>query len=181
LGSVIKKTLNHPKADQERRALFCQKLKELKESGQPITYIDESGFAHDMPRTHGYSLRGERCFGVQDWGARGRTNVIGALLGKVLLTISLFQATINTAVFNAWLLQDLIPVLPPHSIVVMDNATFHKSEETKLLLENNGHTLLYLPPYSPDFNPIEHKWAQAKKLRRKTQCTIQDLFMDTVL
>jgi transposase len=63
----------------------------------------------------------------------------------------------------------------------MDNATFHKSEETKQLLESKGHTLLYLPPYSPDYNPIEHKWAQAKKLRRKTQCTIQDLFINADL
>ncbi len=134
-----------------------------------------------MPRTHGYSLRGERCYGIQDWGARGRTNVIGALLGGVLLTISLFQMTINTSVFNAWLIQDLIPKLPFHSVVIMDNATFHKSEETKQLLESHGHTLLYLPPYSPDLNPIEHKWAQAKKLRRKTQYTIQDLFVNADL
>ena len=134
-----------------------------------------------MPRTHGYSLRGERCYGIQDWGARGRTNVIGALLGTILLTVSLFQATIDTWVFNAWLAEDLIPKLPPASVVVMDNAAFHKNEATRRLLESRGHTLLYLPPYSPDLNPIEHKWAQAKKLRRKTQCTIQDLFMNSCL
>lgn len=134
-----------------------------------------------MPRTHGYSLRGKRCYGVQDWGARGRTNVIGALLGTILLTVSLFQATIDTSVFNAWLAEDLIPKLPPASVVVMDNATFHKNEATRRLLESRGHTLLYLPPYSPDLNPIEHKWAQAKKLRRKTQCTLQDLFMNSCL
>lgn len=152
-------------------------MKRLKEAGRPVTFIDESGFAHDMPRTHGYSLKGERCYGVQDWGAKGRTNVIGALLGSLLLTVSLFEGTINTAIFNAWLTQDLIPKLPLHSVVVMDNASFHKSEETKLILEKSGHNLLYLPAYSPDFNPIEHKWAQAKKLRRKSQCSIQDLFI----
>ncbi|WP_338140843.1 transposase [Candidatus Neptunichlamydia sp. REUL1] len=63
----------------------------------PIVYIDESGFAHDMPRTHGYAKIGERCFGTHDWGAKGRTNVIGALIGKSLLTLALFDCTINTA------------------------------------------------------------------------------------
>ena len=63
-----------------------------------------------MPRTHGYTLKGQRCYGTHDWGARGRTNAIGALISKSLLTISLFDQTINTEVFNSWVAQDLIPV-----------------------------------------------------------------------
>jgi len=61
-----------------------------------------------MPRTHGCAPKGERCFGISNWGARGRTNVIGALLGGVLLTVSLFSTTVNTSVFTNWLQQDLI-------------------------------------------------------------------------
>ena len=139
-------------------------------------FLDESGFAHDMPRTHGYARKGERCYGLHDWGAKGRTNVIGALLGGVLLTASLFGTTINTDVFNAWMRQDLMPKLPKSSVVVMDNATFHKGAEMVKALEDAGHTLLYLPPYSPDLNPIEKKWAEVKALRRKTQSSIEDLF-----
>jgi hypothetical protein len=131
-----------------------------------------------MPRTHGYSLKGERCFGTHDWGAKGRTNAIGALLRGVLLTISLFQTTVDTLVFNTWVTQNLISKLPERSIIVMDNATFHKSIEMQQLLKDKGHTLLYLPPYSPDLNPIEHKWAQAKAHRRKKQCTLEDLFKE---
>ena len=129
-----------------------------------------------MPRTHGYAPRGERCYGVQDWGAKGRTNVIGALLGGALLTVSLFSTTINTQIFGAWVIQDLIPKLPQNSVVVMDNASFHKGADMIKALEDAGHTLLYLPPYSPDLNPIEKKWAQAKKLRRKTNLSIELLF-----
>ncbi len=129
-----------------------------------------------MPRTHGYSMKGKRCYGRHDWGAKGRTNVIGALMGGLLLTISLFQSNINTQRFDAWVLEDLIPKLSAKSVVVMDNATFHKSQRMKEALESKGHTLLYLPPYSPDLNPIEHKWAQAKAKRRKLQCTIDELF-----
>jgi hypothetical protein len=125
----IKKTLQHPKVDQEKRTTFCQKVEEYKVAGKPIVYIDESGFAHDMPRTHGYAFKGQRCYGKHDWGAKGRTNVIGAMLGGILLTVSLFQTTVNTAVFNAWVMQDLLPKLPKNSVIIMDNATFHKGQD----------------------------------------------------
>lgn len=143
-----------------------------------MVFLDESGFAHDMPRTHGYAPKGKRCFGSHDWGSKGRTNVIGALLGKTLLTVSLFETTINTEIFDAWVIEDLIPKLPPQSVVIMDNASFHKGTEMKNGLEKGGHRLLYLPPYSPDLNPIEKKWAQVKAYRRKNQHTIQQIFLN---
>lgn len=134
-----------------------------------------------MPRTHGYALKGQRCYGTHDWGARGRTNVIGALIGKELLTVSLFDKTINAKVFNSWIAQDLMSKIPRESVIVMDNATFHKSSLMQEQIKSAGHVLVYLPPYSPDLNPIEHKWAQAKSLRRKHSCTINSLFKDFYL
>ena len=117
-----------------------------------------------------------RCIGTQDWQAKGRTNAIGALLGKTLLTVALFAFNINADVFTVWVEQDLLPKLPPNTVIVMDNATFHKRNDTQDLIREAGHELLYLPPYSPDLNPIEHKWAQAKAIRRKTQQGIDALF-----
>lgn len=73
--------------------------------------------------------------------------------------------------------QDLIPKLPPKSVVIMDNAAFHKSPRIPEMLTDYGHQLLFLPPYSPDLNPIEKKWAQSKKLRRKTGCSLDNLFL----
>ena len=108
-----------------------------------------------MPRTHGYSDRGARCYGTHDWGAKGRTNVIGALIGSVLLTVSLVTCTVNTKVFTGWVREDLLPKLPENSVIVMDNAAFHKGADMQKLIELSGHTLLYMPPYSPDLNPIE--------------------------
>ena len=141
-----------------------------------IVYLDESGFAHDMPRTHGYATRGKRCYGVRDWGAKGRTNVIGALIGASLLTVSTFTTNINGDIFHRWMVNDLIPKRPANTVVVMDNASFHKRQDTQEVLGQKGHTLEYLPPYSPDLNPIEHKWAQAKSIRRKTKCSINQIF-----
>jgi transposase len=179
LALPIKKTLQHPKADQEKRSVFCQTLETLISQKRPIVFIDESGFAHGMPRSHGYATKGKRCYGKHDWGAKGRTNVIGALLGKILLTVTLVNSSINALIFNAWVEQDLIPKLPSNSVVVMDNATFHKSPLLEPMITAAGHQLLYLPPYSPDLNPIEKKWAQAKNFRRKSQCTLEELFLIT--
>lgn len=156
--------------------MFCREIQKLKDEGKTIAYIDESGFAHDMPRTHGYSDKGKRCYGTHDWGAKGRTNVIGAMIGKALLTVMLLSGTVNTQVFTSWVKEDLIPKLPPKSVLVMDNATFHKGVEMKLTIAKAGHTLLYLPPYSPDLNPIENKWAESKHTRRTLACSIDDLF-----
>jgi len=141
-----------------------------------IVYIDESRFAHDMPRTHGYALAGKRCFGTHNWQARGRTNAIGALVGKLLLTVGLFNININAGVFYTWVAEDLLPKLSANVVIVMDNATFHKRADIHKAIRDAGHTLEFLPPYSPDLNPIERKWAQAKQRRRKLQCSIDQLF-----
>jgi transposase len=58
----------------------------------------------------------------------------------------------------------------------MDNATFHKGKEMQEIIEKSGHILLYLPPYSPDLNPIEKKWAQAKNIRKTSGCSIDEIF-----
>ena len=64
--------------------MFCQKIRDLKNQQRQIVYVDESGFANDMPRTYGYSVRGQRCYGCHDWGSKGRTKAIGALIGNTL-------------------------------------------------------------------------------------------------
>jgi transposase len=62
------------------------------------------------------------------------------------------------------------------SMIVMDNVAFHKRKDIVEAIENKGHIVEWLPPYSPDLNPIKHKWSQAKSLKRKTQCSIHNLF-----
>ncbi|MGG2142305.1 hypothetical protein [Symbiopectobacterium sp. RP] len=79
------------------------------------------GFPHDTPWTHGYSQKDQRCFGLKNWGAKGRTNVIGALLGTTLFAIGLFDININSDVFYSWVTQVLIPVLPNNSAMVRLN------------------------------------------------------------
>jgi transposase len=130
-----------------------------------------------MPRTHGYADKGKRCYDQQDWHAKGRVNAIGAILGFSFLTVSLINGSVNSDVFYAWVKQDLLPKLPPKAVVVMDNAPFHKRSDIKQAFDDQHITLEYLPAYSPDLNPIEHKWAQAKSIRRKQRCTTHQLFV----
>ena len=131
-----------------------------------------------MPRTHGYAPRGDRCTGKHDWNAKGRVNVIGALLAGVLLSVGLTGENVDADIFNLWLTHDLIPKLPLGAVLVLDNATFHKRADTRVVVETAGHTLEYLPSYSPDLNKIEQKWAQAKAVRRKTGQTVEAVFQN---
>lgn len=159
--------------------MYDEQITSCKEIGYPIVYIDESGFIKDALRTHGYQAKGSRCQGVHDWQGKTVVQAIGALLEGSLLTVCLIAGMVNGAVFKAWLAQDLLPKLTTSCVVVMDNATFHKVDGISELIEKAGHQLLYLPPYSPDLNPIEKKWAQVKALRNKLRTNdIDALFKD---
>lgn len=86
-----------------------------------------------------------------------------------------YNGTCNTAVFNTWIEKILIPELRPERVIIMDNASFHKSQKTKDLIEAVGCEVLFLPPYSPDFNPIEIFWANFKKLVQKNLIKFKQL------
>lgn len=90
--------------------------------------------------------------------------------------MGLFQGSINSDVFYAWVTQALIPVLPENAVVVMDNASFHKRADILMAFKEVGAEVEFLPPYSPEFNPIEHKWAQAKSILKLERCDVETLF-----
>tara|TARA_R110002051_G_scaffold325171_1_gene426132 strand:+ start:1755 stop:2213 length:459 start_codon:yes stop_codon:yes gene_type:complete len=128
--------------------------------------MDESGFENQTIRPFGYAPIGTPCIDSYNWQAKNRTNVIGALHGKILFALDCLKTTINSDVFYNWSKFTLIPKLKRKCVIVMDNARFHKSKRIQKLLNRHGHRILWLPPYSPDLNPIEKKWAQAKFLRQ---------------
>lgn len=167
----------HPKADWLSRLLFQLKIFRYEfVDKRPIVYVDESGFSVDAPRDRGYSLKGERCYAKKDWHARGRVNAIGAITNFELFNVCLFDSNINADIFYAWVKEELLPNTPDTAVIVLDNATFHKRSDISLAIKSQGHTLEFLPPYSPDLNPIEKKWAQAKSIRRRFDYTPDQLF-----
>ena len=172
--------MSHPKANEEKRQVFIEKINGYQESGKTIVFVDESGYANNMPRRNGYAPIGERCFGKHNWNEKGRTNVIGAIIGFCLITVFMISGTVNSNVFLAWVEQDLLPKLPANCVIVMDNASFHKRLDIQQAITNAGHIIEYLPAYSPDLNPIERKWAQTKAIRRREQCDVDHLFAHLV-
>ena len=166
IASPLKKDFRHRKADEEKRREFL-KVKSVYEARlHPFVYIDESGFRKDISRPYGYALRGQKCAGVSGW-SKAQTNVIGALCGTVPFAFTTFDCSIDSDVFHTWATEILLPELPVCSVIVMDNAPFHKRQDTLDALQAEGHTVLWLPPYSPDFNPIKKMWAWIKQLRKQ--------------
>ena len=169
-----KKTLNHPKADKQKRVEFLNQLKQFEATARPIIYIDESGFKSHDYRPYGYAKKGEKCFGKYNWQLKNKTNAIGAIHDNELFAVGLYDCSINSDIFHSWVEQLLLVEIPSNSVIVMDNATFHKRQETKELIEDAGHTILWLPPYSPDLNPIEKAWAWVKQKRKEWQLNCVD-------
>lgn len=126
-------------------------------------YLDETGFEASTHRPFAWARPGQRVIGYTDGNTRQRTSLIGGYCRRRLLAPMLYQGTCNTEVFNTWLEQQLLPVLPPDSVLVLDNAAFHKAVSTQTLVNSAGHRLLFLPPYSPHLNPIEKCWANLKR------------------
>jgi isftu1 transposase len=134
--------------------------------------MDESGFDLNMIKEYGWNQKGKRLHGERSGNRTGkRVTVISAYCNstKKLIAPIYFKGNTDTESFNYWLEEHLLPTLPKGKTIIMDNASFHKSEKTKELIERAGCHLLFLPPYSPDYNPIEQKWAHVKNDVKKSR------------
>ena len=130
-----------------------------------LVYIDESGFELETFRPYAWSLRGQKVHGERNTCKRPRTSLIAAKCGKKLLAPILFQGSTNSLLFNHWLEHHLLKELETASILILDNARFHRKDDVRQIAEKEGHIVLFLPPYSPDFNLIEQDFANIKKRR----------------
>ena len=92
-----------------------------------------------------------------------RQSIVAAQCGKTVLAPFGYHGTCDANLFNFWLEKMLVPNLKPGQTVIMDNASIHKTNTTQIIIEQAGCKLLFLPPYSPDLNPIEHLWANTKR------------------
>lgn len=144
--------------------------------GKTFVYVDESGFTPYAARRYGYSSKGQRVYGLITGKKHPRTSLIAARIGQRFEEPFLFQGTCNMDIFNGWIEQQLCQHLNDTHVVVMDNVSFHKNAKTRHLIEKTGAVLLFLPPYSPDLNPIEHDFAAIKTIREYNEGkTINDI------
>ncbi len=168
--------MGYHERDPCQRRRFLRLRERFRRRGKQLVHIDECGFAPSTARRYGYAPRGQRVDGLISGHRRPRTSLVAARINGRLEEPLLFEGTCDTRVFNAWLQTRLCPRLRSEHLVIMDNAAFHKSPETAQLIEETGATLLFLPPYSPDLNPIEQDFAALKKRREyQEHVTIDDL------
>jgi transposase len=150
--------------DQEKREQYLHETQSIK--SQDIVYIDESGIDHSIIKNNCWAIKGKKVIGNIS-GTRQRTSVLAALNGNKINAPIRFSGTCNSKLFLYWLEKFLLPTLQKGQTVIMDNASIHKSLKIKELIESAGCFLKYLPPYSPDFNPIEQYWAVMKNNIKK--------------
>jgi transposase len=120
-----------------------------------------------MTRTHGYAPQGERLVDAAPHGHWHTTTFVGALRADGFVAPMVADGAINGELFRAYIEQVLVPELRPGDAVVMDNLSSHLAAGVRRAIEAAECRLLFLPPYSPDFNPIENAFSKLKRLLRK--------------
>jgi transposase len=131
-----------------------------------LVFIDETWARTNMARLRGRAFRGERLVAKVPHGHWKTTTLIAALDQHGMRCSATIDGAVNQEVFEAFVQQVLVPGLTPGDIVVMDNLSSHKGPGVRAMIESVSATLLYLPPYSPDLNPIELAFAKLKQLLR---------------
>lgn len=127
-----------------------------------------------MTRLRGRAPVGERLVAKVPHGHWQTTTLIAALCTAGICCSTVVDGAINADVFEAFVQQVLVPQLRPGDVVILDNLSSHKRERTRQLIEATGATLLFLPPYSPDLNPIEMIFAKIKQLLRSLGCRTRE-------
>ncbi len=142
-----------------------------------LVFIDETWVTTSMARTHGRAPRGERLRAAIPHGHWKTTTFVAGLRNRGMIAPLVLDGPINGELFQAYVDQVLAPELRPGDVVVMDNLGSHKGAGIRSAIEAAGASLLYLPPYSPDFNPIEQAFAKLKAMLRKAaERTLDDLW-----
>jgi transposase len=163
-----KKTLIAAEQEREDVARMRSQWKQSQEEIDPdrVVFIDETWAKTNMTRTYGRSQQGTRVIQQVPNGRWETTTFLGALRADGFVAPLTADGPINGRLFLAWVEQHLVPTLSAGDIVVMDNLSSHKVTGVREAIEKAGAELRYLPPYSPDLNPIELAFAKLKKLLR---------------
>ena len=171
-GSAIKKTLRA--SEQQRpdiraaRELWINRRKRFfNKALARLIFLDETSTNTKLTKRTGWSPKGERYKTHAPFGGWKTQTFIAGLRCHGLVAPWIVNAPMNTAVFETYIETQLVPELSPGDVVILDNVAFHKSPRAEDLVRQCGAWLLFLPPYSPDLNPIEMAYSKLKALLRK--------------
>lgn len=159
-------------ANRKQREEFVEAIRSI--SPERLIYLDESGVTTSMTRLYGRALGGQRIQEVTPGGHWKIMTILGAMSQRGMIATMTIEEATDADIFLAYVEQVLCPALRPGDVVVMDNLSSHKVSGVRKLIEKAKAELLYLPPYSPDLNPIEKAWAKLKQLLRRTKARTRE-------
>ena len=144
-------------------------------AAERLVFVDEMGTNISLSPLYSWSRKGERAFGSapRNWGKN--VTLLASITRKGLGPCLAVEGATTREAFEAYYLEHVLaPTLKPGQIVVMDNLSAHKGERVRELIEQRGCELVYLPPYSPDFNPIEQAFSKVKDLMRRAEARTRE-------
>ena len=156
-----KKSIEYRERDEAKREAYESEISEV--AAKKRYYIDECGINEYLYREYGYALRGKPVFGKVQGKKYGRLSMVAGLCGDEVLGRYEYTCNMNGKLFELWFCEVLLRLIPAGSVIIMDNASWHRKKILKKLAKEAGCSVIFLPPYSPDFNPIEKTWANLKK------------------
>lgn len=137
-----------------------------------LVFIDESGVNTDLTRIYGRAINGERCVDKVPLSTPQNTTILSSVRYNGETVYTIYPRGTTSDKFIDYLKNILAPTLHKNDIVVMDNMSTHHSKKVQKIIEELKINVVYLPPYSPDFNPIEKMWSKIKSVLRKLKVRI---------
>lgn len=169
--------MDRPDVQAQRRTFW--RLKTLRRAAR-LVFLDETGINLSMARAYARAPSGERAVAAvpKNWG--DSVTVVAGLTLRGIIAPMILHGSMNARAFEAYVEQCLVPELLTNDVVVMDNLAAHKRPIIEELIGRAGAKVLYLPPYSPDFNPIEPSWSKFKALMRATAARTTEALYEAV-
>jgi transposase len=145
-----------------------------------LVFVDEMGTNTSLSPLYGWAKKGERAYCSVPRNRGPNTTLLSSMTLEGMGTSLAVEGATNREVFETYVEQILASTLRKGQVVVMDNLTAHKGDRVKELIEERGCELIYLPPYSPDFNPIEEAFSKIKGLVRKAEARSRQALVDAI-
>ena len=178
----IKKTLHASEQQREDvvEARKQWKAEQPKVESRRLVFIDESGAKTNMTRLYGRALKGKRANDYAPHGHFCTTTMISSIRHDGKTECMTIEGSTTAEVFRSYVEKFLVPTLKPGDIVVMDNLSSHKDKTAQKLIEEVGAQVRFLPPYSPDLNPIEKMWSKVKSILRSIKARTNETLFDAI-
>jgi transposase len=157
------------------RVLVAQKI-----DAEQLVFVDEMGTNTSLAPLYAYSPKGQRAYSKAPRNRGKNTTVLSSMTLEGMGPSLAVEGSTTGEVFEAYVEQVLAPTLCGGQLVVMDNLTAHKGDRVRELIEERGAELVYLPPYSPDFNPIEEAFSKIKRLVRKAESRSRKALVEAI-